>query len=182
MFVCKDEIAEQWRERQNVAVRRKCVSGCTIISWSFSNTRRRKSVVPDASNVRYMRHWTNVQRDKTMRSLPSLTSLTLIWCIMIMWTTTRRWWQTSGQWWMNHWRFQSQLLQSTSPWIPERASHRAGLSLTLVYSSTNMSKSVWTSGFWKPLIHKNMSNFWNHISFLVKISLKTLPKKQEIAF
>ena len=26
-----------------------------------------------------------------------------------------------------------------------------------------MSKSVWTSGFWKPLIHKNMSNFWNNI-------------------
>ena len=38
-----------------------------------------------------------------------------------------------------------------------------GLSLTLVYSSTNMSKSVWTSGFWKPLVHKNMSNFWNNI-------------------
>ena len=38
-----------------------------------------------------------------------------------------------------------------------------GLSLTLIYSSTNMSKSVWTSGFWKPLIHKNMSNFWNNI-------------------
>ena len=40
---------------------------------------------------------------------------------------------------------------------------RAGLLLTLVYSSTNMSKSVWTSGFWKPLVHKNMSNFWNNI-------------------
>ena len=39
----------------------------------------------------------------------------------------------------------------------------SGLSLTLVYSSTNMSKSVWTSGFWKPLVHKNMSNFWNNI-------------------
>ena len=39
----------------------------------------------------------------------------------------------------------------------------SGLSLTLVYSSTNMSKSVWTSGCWKPLIHKNMSNFWNNI-------------------
>ena len=26
-----------------------------------------------------------------------------------------------------------------------------------------MSKSVWTSGFWKPLVHKNMSNFWNNI-------------------
>ena len=39
----------------------------------------------------------------------------------------------------------------------------AGISLTLVYSSTNMSKSVWTSGFWKPLVHKNMSNFWNNI-------------------
>ena len=38
-----------------------------------------------------------------------------------------------------------------------------GISLTLVYSSTNMSKSVWTSGFWKPLVHKNMSNFWNKI-------------------
>ena len=38
-----------------------------------------------------------------------------------------------------------------------------GISLTLVYSSTNMSKSVWTSGFWKPLVHKNMSNFWNNI-------------------
>ena len=74
--------------------------------------------------------------------------------------------------------------------------NNSGLSLTLVYSSTNMSKSVWTSGFWKPLVHKNMSNFWNFIlkiltnnffksqkrSFLVvKISLKTLPKKQEIA-
>ena len=35
----------------------------------------------------------------------------------------------------------------------------AGLSLTLIYLSTNMSKSVWTSGFWKPLIHKNMSIF-----------------------
>ena len=71
----------------------------------------------------------------------------------------------------------------------------AGLSLTLVYSSTNMSKSVWTSGFWKALVHKNMSNFWNFIlkiliifsksqnrSFLVKISLKTLPKRQKIAF
>ena len=41
--------------------------------------------------------------------------------------------------------------------------HYTGLSLTLVYSSTNMSKSVWTSGFWKPLVHKNMSNFWNNI-------------------
>ena len=41
--------------------------------------------------------------------------------------------------------------------------HQAGISLTLVYSSTNMSKSVWTSGFWKPLVHKNMSNFWNNI-------------------
>ena len=39
----------------------------------------------------------------------------------------------------------------------------SGTSLTLVYSSTNMSKSVWTSGFWKPLIYKNMSNFWNNI-------------------
>ena len=39
----------------------------------------------------------------------------------------------------------------------------SGISLTLVYSSTNMSKSVWTSGFWKPLVHKNMSNFWNNI-------------------
>ena len=39
----------------------------------------------------------------------------------------------------------------------------AGLSLTLIYSSTNMSKSVWTSGFWKPLVHQNMSNFWNNI-------------------
>ena len=39
----------------------------------------------------------------------------------------------------------------------------AGLSLTLVYSSTNMSKSVWMSAFWKPLIHKSMSNFWNNI-------------------
>ena len=38
-----------------------------------------------------------------------------------------------------------------------------GLSLTLVYSSTNMSKLVWMSGFWKPLFHKNMSNFWNNI-------------------
>ena len=38
-----------------------------------------------------------------------------------------------------------------------------GLSLTLVYSSTNMSKSVWTSGFWKPHVQKNMSNFWNNI-------------------
>ena len=38
-----------------------------------------------------------------------------------------------------------------------------GLSLTLIYSSTNMSKSVWTSGFWEPLIDKNMSNFWNNI-------------------
>ena len=38
-----------------------------------------------------------------------------------------------------------------------------GLSLTLVYSSTHMSKSVWTSGFWKPLIHKNMSKFRNNI-------------------
>ena len=38
-----------------------------------------------------------------------------------------------------------------------------GISLTLVYSSTNMSKSVWTSGFWKSLVHKNMSNFWNNI-------------------
>ena len=38
-----------------------------------------------------------------------------------------------------------------------------GFRLTLVYSSTNMSKSVWTSGFWKPLVHKNMSNFWNNI-------------------
>ena len=26
-----------------------------------------------------------------------------------------------------------------------------------------MSKSVWTSGFRKPLVHKNMSNFWNNI-------------------
>ena len=37
------------------------------------------------------------------------------------------------------------------------------LSLTLVYLSTNMSKSVWTSGFWKPLVHKHMSNLWNNI-------------------
>ena len=44
------------------------------------------------------------------------------------------------------------------------SSHNApGLSLTLVYSSTNMSKLVWTSGIWKPLVHKNMSNFWNNI-------------------
>ena len=42
----------------------------------------------------------------------------------------------------------------------------AEISLTLVYSSTNMSKSVWTSGFWKPLVHKNMSNFWNKSMFV----------------
>ena len=35
----------------------------------------------------------------------------------------------------------------------------AGLSLALVHSSTNMLKSVWTSGLWKPLIHTNMSRF-----------------------
>ena len=46
-----------------------------------------------------------------------------------------------------------------SHWYP----YNPGISLTLVYSSTNMSKSVWTSGFWKPLVHKNMSNFWNNI-------------------
>ena len=28
-----------------------------------------------------------------------------------------------------------------------------------------MSKSVWTSRFWKPLVHKNMSNFWNNIFY-----------------
>ena len=38
-----------------------------------------------------------------------------------------------------------------------------GLSLTLVYSSTNMSKLVWMSGLWKPLVHKNMSDFLNNI-------------------
>ena len=31
--------------------------------------------------------------------------------------------------------------------------YKAGNSLTLVYSSTNMFKSVWTNGFWKPLVH-----------------------------
>ena len=50
-------------------------------------------------------------------------------------------------------------------------SHWSGLSLTLVYSSTNMSKSVWTSGFWKPLIHKNISNFWNNIFHKFSIAL-----------
>ena len=29
-----------------------------------------------------------------------------------------------------------------------------------------MSKSVWTSGFWKPLVHKNMSNFLNKSMFV----------------
>ena len=47
--------------------------------------------------------------------------------------------------------------------VTQTLHQQAGISLTLVYSSTNMSKSVWTSGFWKPLVHKNMSNFWNNI-------------------
>ena len=34
--------------------------------------------------------------------------------------------------------------------------HYTGILLTVIYSSTNMSKSVWTSGFWKPLVHKNI--------------------------
>ena len=55
----------------------------------------------------------------------------------------------------------------------------AGLSLTLVYSSTNMSKSVWTSGFWKPLVHKNMSNFWN---FILKILINNFFKSQKRSF
>ena len=54
-----------------------------------------------------------------------------------------------------------QTSQSYLTWI--QFLQLAGISLTLVYSSTNMSKSVWTSGFWKPLVHKNMSNFWNNI-------------------
>ena len=60
-----------------------------------------------------------------------------------------------------------------------------GLSLTLVYSSTNMSKSVWMSGFWKPLVHKNMSNFWNNIfhkfSLMWKYltGVKTLTEKEK---
>ena len=33
-----------------------------------------------------------------------------------------------------------------------------------------MSKSVWTSGFWKALVHKNMSNFWNNIFHKFSIS------------
>ena len=37
------------------------------------------------------------------------------------------------------------------------------LSLTLVYSSTNMSKSVWTSGFWKPLVHTNTCQIFGKI-------------------
>ena len=36
------------------------------------------------------------------------------------------------------------------------------------FSSTNMSKSVWMSGFWKPLVHKNMSNFWNNIFYKIR--------------
>ena len=32
----------------------------------------------------------------------------------------------------------------------------AGILLTLIYSSTNILKSVWTSGFLKPLVHTNM--------------------------
>ena len=69
---------------------------------------------------------------------------------------------------------------SRSTYCPGFMSH-SGLSLTLVYSSTNMSKSVWASGFWKPLVHKNfilkilINNFFKSQkrSFLVKISLKS---------
>ena len=66
-------------------------------------------------------------------------------------------------------------------WSTNHRPHQlhVGISLTLVYSSTNMSKSVWTSGFWKPLVHKTCQIFGTIYS---KISLKTLPKKQEIAF
>ena len=38
----------------------------------------------------------------------------------------------------------------------------SGLSLALVHSSTNMLKSVWASDFWKPLIHTNMSKFFEN--------------------
>ena len=59
--------------------------------------------------------------------------------------------------------------------------HPSGISLTLVYSSTNMSKSVWTSGFWKPLIHKNMSNFWNNIFHKFSMPKSNLMKKVPMA-
>ena len=40
---------------------------------------------------------------------------------------------------------------------------QTGISLTLLYSSTNMLKSMWTSGFWKPLVHTNMLQLLEYI-------------------
>ena len=37
------------------------------------------------------------------------------------------------------------------------------LLLALVYSSTNMLKSMWASAFWKPLVHTNMSKILENI-------------------
>ena len=59
-----------------------------------------------------------------------------------------------------------------------------GLSLALVHSSTNMLKSVWTSGLRKPLVHTNRFRFlWSkfflprfhpHNHFPMKFHLKSL--------
>ena len=63
-----------------------------------------------------------------------------------------------------------------------------GLSLALVHSSTNMLKSVWTSGLWKPLVHINMSRFLrtkfffaSHDHFPLIFYLKLLSKSDLIA-
>ena len=40
---------------------------------------------------------------------------------------------------------------------------KSRLSLALIHSSTNMLKSVWMSGLWKPLVHTTMSRFLSTI-------------------
>ena len=72
-------------------------------------------------------------------------------------------WNATGWRWVNTRHTRNKCAPVITCNSAETHSSFSGISLTLVYSSTNISKSVWTSGFWKPLVHKNMSNFWNNI-------------------
>ena len=66
-------------------------------------------------------------------------------------------------------------------------SRGSGLSLALVHSSTNMLKSVCSSDFWKPLIHTNMSKFFENtakrkkpMTFLTRFKILKRPIKLQL--
>ena len=76
MFVCKGEIVEYWKQGQKVVVGKKWVSGCMIISWSFSDRRRWNPVVPDASNVTSNTEWRRPDSGRCTTQVDVLSFLT----------------------------------------------------------------------------------------------------------